>query len=357
MAGEVDPKDQINFCVLCVEDNEYMLDVLLKSLKRMGMARTVGVKSVKEAVDYLKSSAKSAARGGDTIDMVVADLVTPPVNGIHLLRWLRSDKASPNRFMPFIMLSGAADRANITESRDLGVNLFMAKPYSIEKLYKALQRIVDAPRQFVMTQGYFGPDRRFVKPESPPNPERRKPDESHATIVYSDQRVEKAKTDAGDVWLFKLPNSLKQQLGSAARFEFTIPERILNSAQESLKREGDGFLGWAKTYLDQLSKELAAAKELKDKRDPNFAKINFIAHELRGQGGTFGFPLITAFGKSLFQVTTPPCRTDDAGIDIVKAHIDTLRAVIRDKIEGDGGEVGKALYMELRAGIAKHQAA
>jgi len=330
-----------------------MLDVLVKSLKRMGVMRTVGVKSVKEAVDYLKSSAKSAARGGDRIDIVVADLVTPPVNGIHLLRWLRSDKASPNRFMPFIMLSGAADKLNIVESRDQGVSLFMAKPYSIEKLYKALQRIIDSPRQFVMTQGYFGPDRRYVKAEAPPNPERRRPDESHATIVHSGESVEKAKADS-NVWLFKMPNALKAQLGGNPRFEFTIPDKVLSSAQQSLKREGDGFLGWAKSYLDQVSAELSAAKEAKDKRDPNFAKINFIAHELRGQGGTFGFPLITAFGKSLFQVTTPPCRTDDAGIDIVKAHIDTLRAVIRDKIEGDGGDVGKALYLELRGAIAKH---
>jgi len=75
---------------------------------------------------------------------------------------------------------------------------------------------------------------------------------------------------------------------------------------------------------------------------------------LRGQGGTFGYPLITVFGKSLYEVTKPPCREDDSGLEIVKAHIDTMRAVLRDKIEGDGGQTGQALFKALKMAINKH---
>ena len=96
-----------------------------------------------------------------------------------------------------------------------------------------------------------------------------------------------------------------------------------------------------------------AAKKVSGERGAQFEEINLIAHELRGQGGTFGYPLITLFGKSLYDVTKPPCRHTDADLEIVKAHIDTMRAVLREKIEGDGGEIGQALFKALRAAIAK----
>ncbi|MCB2106547.1 MAG: hypothetical protein KDE14_02545, partial [Rhodobacteraceae bacterium] len=74
----------------------------------------------------------------------------------------------------------------------------------------------------------------------------------------------------------------------------------------------------------------------------------------RGQGGTFGYPLITVFAKSLYDVTKPPCPHDDAMLEIVKAHIDTMRAVIREKIEGDGGEIGQQLFKMLKVAIGKY---
>ena len=185
--------------------------------------------------------------------------------------------------------------------------------------------------------------------------EGRKPDESHATIVYSNEKVEKPSAPS-DVWLFKLPNYLKQTMGSnAQRKPFVLPDDVLGSAEQQLKREAEGFLGWAKQYLDRLSKEVEEAKKIsRGGRTTNFEEINLIAHELRGQGGTFGYPLITVFGKSLYEVTKPPCREDDAGLEIVKAHIDTMRAVLRDQVEGDGGSIGQALFKAVKIAITKY---
>lgn len=357
MNKEKENLGQDRISLLVVEDNEYMLDILVNSLKRIGFARTQKARNGKEAVEYLKTTSKTYS-AVEQIDIVVSDLVMSPVNGLHLLQWLRDDKQSPNRFMPFIMLSGAADKANVEETRNRGVTDFMAKPFSVDNIYKVLQRIIDVPRQYVTTQNYFGPDRRRSNKAGPPaSGERRRPDESHATVVYSKDRVEQAKTPS-DVWIFKLPNYLKQKMmGSNARQPFVLPADVLANAETNLKREAEGFLGWAKLYLDHLSRQVALAKELSGERTANFEQINLIAHELRGQGGTFGYPLITVFAKSLYEVTKPPCREDDASLEIVKAHIDTMRAVIREKIGGDGGEVGQQLFKILKAAVAKFSGA
>lgn len=342
---------------MVVEDNEYMLDILGNAIWRMGFTRLKKFRSGKDAVEYLKLTAKTVGEAVEPIDIVISDLIMSPVGGNHLLRWLRDEKSSPNRFMPFIIVSGAADKPNVVECRDHGVHDFMAKPFSVENIYRVLQRIIEVPRQFVTTQTYFGPDRRRSDKLGPPKDgERRRPDESHATIVYSKEKVEKPK-DASDVWLFKLPNYLKEKMGSnAMRRSFQLPEDVLHFAEENLQREAEGFVGWCKNYLDRLSAEVAHAKDNPGERNVSFEEINLIAHELRGQGGTFGYPLITIFGKSLYEMTQPPLRQDDAFLEIVKAHIDAMRAVIREKISGEGGAVGLALFKELKRAITKHSA-
>jgi hypothetical protein len=243
--------------------------------------------------------------------------------------------------MPFILISGAADRVNVEAARERGVSEFMAKPFSVENVYKVIQRLIDNPRQFVTTHSYFGPDRRRSKAGPPMGSERRKPDESHGTIVYAKDRVEKAKTES--------------EMGSnAAKNPFVLPFDVLQAAETELKREAEGFIGWAKAYLDRLSSQVGEAKGKFGERTANLEEINLIAHELRGQGGTFGYPLITIFAKSLYEVTKPPCPQDDAMLEIVKAHIDTMRAVIREDIEGDGGDIGQQLFKSLKLATAKY---
>ena len=106
--------------------------------------------------------------------------------------------------------------------------------------------------------------------------------------------------------------------------------------------------------VTSTKRQVTEAKQVSGDRNAQFEEISLIGHELRGQGGTFGYPLITIFGKSLYDVTKAPCRQDDANLEIVKAHIDTMRAVLREKIEGDGGAVGQALFKALKMAISKY---
>ena len=78
-----------------------------------------------------------------------------------------------------------------------------------------------------------------------------------------------------------------------------------------------------------------------------------LAHELRGQGGTFGYPLITTFGKMLYESTLEGCREDDRAVEMIKAHIDSISVVIREKVSGDGGKLGRELLASLKAALEK----
>jgi hypothetical protein len=108
-------------------------------------------------------------------------------------------------------------------------------------------------------------------------------------------------------------------------------------------------------YIDSLyTAHRGAAEVAPDQRAKPFREINAIAYEMKGQGGTFGYPLITTFGKSLYDFTEGAAKRNDNHLEIVKAHIDAMKAVVSERIEGDGGEVENLLQEALGKAIDKH---
>ncbi len=343
--------DLSRLSALIVEDNDYIRQTLENLLFHFQFGRIETAKHGEEAVEHLKST--SGNPNSIPPDLIFSDLVMSPVNGLLFLRWVRSSKDSPNRMIPFIMLSGAADEAYVHSARDLGITDFMAKPFSAGTVYNHIAKVIEHPRQFVTTTNYFGPDRRRRKKAKMAD-ERRVKDEKDVTIVYSQEKVVKPKI-ATDVWYFRLPNSLKDKVGGGLVGPAEFPEDLLHEAEEQMERGADDFSVWALDYVKELSEHCknALADDSGIGRAKIFADINLLALELRGQGGTFGYPLITTFGKSLYDATTSGCREDNVAVEIVKSHVDAMGAVLREKIEGDGGEIGRALLQSLKMAIEK----
>ncbi len=343
--------------VLLVEDNRFVRFTLENLLRQLQFRKIMTAGNGAEAVEQLKTLHENQKKtGGAGVDIVLSDLVMAPVNGLLLLRWMRSSKESPNRFVPFIMLSGAADEEYVHSARDLGVTEFLAKPFSAASVSRYILGVIDHPRQFVASNQYYGPDRRRRK-DGPPAEERRVIKEEDITIVYSADKVVKPKK-ATDVWYFRLPNALKDKVGGmGAGGPGELPTELLEEAEEQLERAALDFTEWARDYLAKLSDLCTEALMHPERRNKHFEEINLLAHELRGQGGTFGYPLITTFGKMLYEVTGKGCSENDAAVEIVKAHVDTMRAVLREKIAGDGGEIGRTLHESLQAAIDKHTVA
>ena len=75
---------------------------------------------------------------------------------------------------------------------------------------------------------------------------------------------------------------------------------------------------------------------------------------MKGQGGTFGYQLITDFAEGLYNFTSTGAGLSDSHVEIIKAHIDAMRVVIRERIDGDGGEIGSELKKGLEASVAKY---
>lgn len=336
--------------ILLVEDNLYVRNALEDLLRHFKFGRVTTAENGEDAIDYLKTM-KSAGNIGP--DIIFSDLAMAPINGLLLLRWIRASKDCPNRMVPFLMISGAADREYVNSARDLGVTEFIAKPFSVTSVYERFLEVIDYPRQFVTTQNYFGPDRRR-KPLGAPKGEQREKSDDDVVIVYgADKKVKPEKPT--DVWYWRLPNSLQEKAsgGHSGGGKGEVPMDLIEEAEAELQRAALDFTVWALEYLSKLSDLCTEALMEPGRRARHFGDIHDLALELRGQGGTFGYPLISSFGKMLYDVTMEGCREDDKAVEIVKCHIDAMRAVIREKIGGDGGDIGRQLLKGLRMSIEK----
>jgi two-component system chemotaxis response regulator CheY len=173
------------FSILLAEDNAYLRSLLMQSLKAIGVGNVRVCNDGGEAIDVLRLMAKDPTKAGlMSVDMILSNWQMSPVDGMMLLRWVRRHKESPNRFIPFVMVTGYADREKVAEARDMGVTEMLAKPFSVTGVAGRLLQVVDRPRQFVHNPDYFGPDRRRQKGEGPDGTERRVMQESDIEIIY-----------------------------------------------------------------------------------------------------------------------------------------------------------------------------
>ncbi len=80
-----------------------------------------------------------------------------------------------------------------------------------------------------------------------------------------------------------------------------------------------------------------------------------IANDIRGQGGTFGYPLVTLVANSLVKFVDPRENSTDVDAGIVLVHVQALERLIRDNVRGDGGPVGVELRTLVSAMARRRQ--
>jgi len=335
--------------ILVVDDNAFTRNLLTDILKTFGVGEVIKAADGAQAVSVLRHGVRGEIRH---IDIVITDVYMPSISGIRLVQWIRQSQHSPNRFMPVIMMSGAADDESVGHARDSGANEFLAKPFSPGSVSERLFALIDRPRQFVAAANYFGPDRKRRK-DSDVEIDRRETDDSDANVIYSPDMIVRPK-EPGEIYFFRLPNGLREKVGGGPGDAGALPPAILEEADRVVGETAEDFRGWILDYIGSISKLCDAASERPIKhRTRFFGQVHDLAHELRGQGGMFGFPIITAVGEMLYAITGEGCDMGDRSIDLVRAHLDTMHRVFLDRIEGDGGDVGQELVRELRVRVER----
>lgn len=147
--------------------------------------------------------------------------------------------------------------------------------------------------------------------------------------------------------VIQVPNTLRLKVGG--KFGAIDPSAIAK-AEAALKSLSGNFLQWLQ---DEVAKLEAARQAVRGGVTPETMEALYIrAHDLKGLGATYEFPLITRIAASLCRLIDDKEKRLTAPMALIDGHIDAIRAAVRDDIKTEDHPVGRVLVEELERKVA-----
>jgi len=127
--------------ILLVEDNPDDEALTLRALKKNNILNpVVVVRDGAEALEYLFGTGLHAGRDPAAAPQVVLlDLKLPRIDGLEVLRRIRSDERT--RRQPVVVLTTSNEDRDILSSYELGANSYIRKPVDFEQFMEAVRQL------------------------------------------------------------------------------------------------------------------------------------------------------------------------------------------------------------------------
>lgn len=127
--------------ILMVEDNPHDAELAIRAFKKNNVTnRLVHVWNGEEALDFLFARRKFENRRViDTPKVILLDLKLPKVDGLEVLKAIRTDPRT--RFIPVVVLTTSKEESDMITSYRLGVNSYIVKPVDFDKFVQSVKDI------------------------------------------------------------------------------------------------------------------------------------------------------------------------------------------------------------------------
>lgn len=151
---------------------------------------------------------------------------------------------------------------------------------------------------------------------------------------------------SSEVQIIKMPNRLRAKIGNRPGPSL---DDIVADAEAALDGLEVHYQGWIEDYLaalkgaltDALADPLAAQEPLD--------RIRRVSHEVKGQGATFGYPLLTTVAYLLHRLVANHPGLAMKHLDVVGAHVHFMTIVVRDRVRDAGGRRENEIVAGLKA--------
>ncbi|HEX5170902.1 MAG TPA: response regulator [Cyclobacteriaceae bacterium] len=121
--------------ILLIEDNPDDAELTIRALKKQNLANhLLHLQDGEDALNFLFSDNLA-----NVPKLILLDIRMPKVDGIEVLRKLKSDPVK--KIIPVVILTSSKEERDIIESYQLGVNAYIVKPVDFEKFIEAVAEI------------------------------------------------------------------------------------------------------------------------------------------------------------------------------------------------------------------------
>jgi CheY-like chemotaxis protein len=126
--------------ILLAEDNPKDIELALEALDENNLANdVVVVRNGAEALDYLYRRGEFSTRPEGNPAVVLLDLKMPKVDGLEVLRRIKSDEQK--KIVPVVMLTSSREEQDLVKSYQLGANAYVVKPIDFQQVVDAIKQL------------------------------------------------------------------------------------------------------------------------------------------------------------------------------------------------------------------------
>jgi CheY-like chemotaxis protein len=126
--------------ILLAEDNPNDVELTLEALAQHNLAnQVVVVEDGAEALDYLYCRGKYQDRSSGNPAVVLLDIKMPKVDGLEVLRTIKSDPAL--KALPVVLLTSSREDRDVIDGYELGVNAYVVKPVNFPEFIDAVKKL------------------------------------------------------------------------------------------------------------------------------------------------------------------------------------------------------------------------
>jgi CheY-like chemotaxis protein len=126
--------------ILLAEDSERDAELTLAALGENNLANeVVVVRDGAEALDYLYHRSKFDGHANGLPVVVLLDLKMPKVDGLEVLRQMKTD--SVLKHVPVVMITSSREEQDLVRSYQLGVNAYVVKPVDFQQFVASIKQV------------------------------------------------------------------------------------------------------------------------------------------------------------------------------------------------------------------------
>lgn len=142
------------------------------------------------------------------------------------------------------------------------------------------------------------------------------------------------------------PNMLRVKVGGRVGFDSKAIERA-EAALNSMSGQFSEWLQQEITSLEACRQAVRSEGLTGEAGEALYAR----AHDLKGLGTTYEFPIVTRMGASLSRLIETRELRNIVPLPLVEAHVDAIKAAVRDGVKDVDHPVGAALVAELESRV------